>query len=84
MYVVQESYLDNIINVIALYCRFDVDKECDKIDGNLTKNDSPAIVNSRHKTIKSKMDATGEIYICFPLDCIISVPRDLLFTFNGF
>ncbi|XP_045568090.1 sperm-associated antigen 1 isoform X1 [Salmo salar] len=39
--------------------QFDVDKECDKIDGNLTKNDSPAIVNSRHKTIKSKMDATA-------------------------
>ncbi|XP_031676959.1 sperm-associated antigen 1 [Oncorhynchus kisutch] len=39
--------------------KFDVDKECDKIDGNLTKKDPPAIVNSRHPKIRSKMDTTA-------------------------
>ncbi|XP_071251665.1 sperm-associated antigen 1 [Salvelinus alpinus] len=39
--------------------QFDVDKECDKIDGNVTKKDPAAIVNSRHPKIRIKMDTTA-------------------------
>ncbi|XP_055766864.1 sperm-associated antigen 1-like isoform X2 [Salvelinus fontinalis] len=39
--------------------QFDVDKECDKIDGNLTKKDPAEIVNSRHPKIRSIMDTTA-------------------------
>ncbi|XP_012993316.2 sperm-associated antigen 1 isoform X2 [Esox lucius] len=38
---------------------FDVDKECDKIDGNETKKDAPTVINSGHPKIRSKMDTTA-------------------------
>ncbi|XP_047455711.1 sperm-associated antigen 1-like [Mugil cephalus] len=37
--------------------KFDVEKECEKIDGNVVKNDSPAIVNTGQK-IKTKVDSS--------------------------
>ena len=38
--------------------RFDVEKECDKIDGNLLKNDPPAILNTGHPKIKTQVNAS--------------------------
>uniref|UniRef100_A0A3Q0R1J3 Sperm associated antigen 1 n=1 Tax=Amphilophus citrinellus TaxID=61819 RepID=A0A3Q0R1J3_AMPCI len=38
--------------------KFDVEKECEKIDGDVDKNDPPAIVNSGHPIIKTKVDAS--------------------------
>ncbi|XP_030605538.1 sperm-associated antigen 1 isoform X2 [Archocentrus centrarchus] len=38
--------------------KFDVEKECEKIDGDMDKNDPPAIVNSGHPIIKTKVDAS--------------------------
>ncbi|XP_045082052.1 sperm-associated antigen 1 isoform X2 [Coregonus clupeaformis] len=39
--------------------QYDVDRECDKIDGNVTKKDPPAIINSRYLKIRSKMNTTA-------------------------
>ncbi|XP_062321171.1 sperm-associated antigen 1 [Osmerus eperlanus] len=38
--------------------KFDVDKECDKVDSNVTKA-SPAMINSEHPQIKTNLNATG-------------------------
>ncbi|CAB1321403.1 unnamed protein product [Coregonus sp. 'balchen'] len=39
--------------------QYDVDRECDKIDGNVTTKDPPAIINSRYLKIRSKMNTTA-------------------------
>ncbi|XP_045900678.1 sperm-associated antigen 1-like isoform X2 [Micropterus dolomieu] len=38
--------------------KFDVEKECDRIDGNVVKNDPPVIINTRNPKIKTKVDAS--------------------------
>ncbi|XP_069001507.1 sperm-associated antigen 1-like [Embiotoca jacksoni] len=38
--------------------KFDVQKECEKIDGNEVKNDPPAILNTGHPKIKTTVDAS--------------------------
>ncbi|KAM9724544.1 sperm-associated antigen 1 [Menidia menidia] len=38
--------------------KFDVEKECDKIDGNVLKNDPPAILNMGHLKIKTQVDTS--------------------------
>ncbi|XP_035483243.2 sperm-associated antigen 1 isoform X1 [Scophthalmus maximus] len=37
--------------------KFDVERECEKIDGNVVKNDPPAIVTKRNPEIKTKVEA---------------------------
>ncbi|KAM4633844.1 sperm-associated antigen 1 [Polymixia lowei] len=39
--------------------KFDVDKECERIDENVAKKDPPALINSGHPKIKPKVDATS-------------------------
>lgn len=43
-----------------------MDKECEKIDGNIVRNDQPATVNLGHPKIKTKVDTS-----CNAL-CIVS------------
>ncbi|XP_054477382.1 sperm-associated antigen 1-like [Anoplopoma fimbria] len=38
--------------------KFDVEKECERISGNLAKNDPAVIVNTGHPKIKTKVDVT--------------------------
>ncbi|KAM7382428.1 hypothetical protein PAMP_002156 [Pampus punctatissimus] len=38
--------------------KFDVDKECERIDGNIARNDQPAIINTGHPKIKTKVDTS--------------------------
>ncbi|XP_076593769.1 sperm-associated antigen 1 isoform X1 [Chaetodon auriga] len=38
--------------------KFDVEKECERIDGNVVKNDPPAIINTRYPKIKTAVDAS--------------------------
>ncbi|KAJ3598174.1 hypothetical protein NHX12_001687 [Muraenolepis orangiensis] len=37
---------------------FDVDRECERIDGNVSKKDTPAVINSGHVNIKPGVDVT--------------------------
>ncbi|XP_072251020.1 sperm-associated antigen 1 [Leuresthes tenuis] len=39
--------------------KFDVEKECDKIDRNLLKNDPPAILNTGHPKIRTQVNASS-------------------------
>ncbi|XP_032375127.1 sperm-associated antigen 1 [Etheostoma spectabile] len=38
--------------------KFDVEKECESIDGNSVKNDPAAVINTGHPKIKTKVDAS--------------------------
>lgn len=38
--------------------RFDVEKECDRIDGNELKNDPTTILNTGHPKIKKEVDSS--------------------------
>ncbi|KAM7420181.1 hypothetical protein PAMA_014742 [Pampus argenteus] len=38
--------------------KFDVDKECERTDGNIARNDPPAIINTGHPKIKTKVDTS--------------------------
>ncbi|KAF1387397.1 hypothetical protein PFLUV_G00078270 [Perca fluviatilis] len=38
--------------------KFDVEKECEEIDGNSVKNDPAAIINTGHPKLKTKVDAS--------------------------
>nr|XP_046256635.1 sperm-associated antigen 1 isoform X2 [Scatophagus argus] len=38
--------------------KFDVEKECERINGNVVKNDPPVIINKGHPKIKAKVDAS--------------------------
>lgn len=61
---VLEHHLENIVlypNVFHSISRFDVEKECERIDGNVVKNDPPAIINIGHPKIKTKVDASCNV-----------------------
>uniref|UniRef100_UPI0037E702F0 sperm-associated antigen 1-like n=1 Tax=Semicossyphus pulcher TaxID=241346 RepID=UPI0037E702F0 len=38
--------------------KFDVEKECERIDGNVVKNAPPAITNNRHSKMRTTVDAS--------------------------
>lgn len=42
--------------------RFDVEKECEEIDRNSVKNDPAAIINTGHPKIKTKVDASCNVF----------------------
>lgn len=50
-------------------CRFDVEKECTKIDGTVTKNHFPAMINSNLPKIQRKIDTTGVFLLLLNAMC---------------
>ncbi|XP_070768022.1 sperm-associated antigen 1-like [Enoplosus armatus] len=38
--------------------KFDVEKECERIDGNVVNNDPPVVINTGHLKIKTKVDTS--------------------------
>lgn len=43
-----------------------MEKECDRIDGNVVKNDPPVIINTRNPKIKTKVDASSNVLCLAP------------------
>lgn len=48
---------------IAFFCRFDVEKECAKVDGVVKKDPSPTVINHGLPKIRRKLDTSGEMNI---------------------
>lgn len=54
--------------------RFDVEKECERIDGNVVKNDRSAIINTGHPKIKTKVDASCNVLsLTIPINFVVIV-----------
>lgn len=52
--------LSNTNIYFSLFSRFDVEKECERIDGNMIKQ-SPANINTGHPKIKTQVDASCNV-----------------------
>lgn len=48
-------------NISHSISRFDVEKECERIDGDVVENDPPVIYNTGHPNIKTKVDASCNV-----------------------
>lgn len=56
---------ETILMSIAFFCRFDVEKECAKVDGIVNKDTTPTIINHGLPKIQRKLDTSGEIEYSF-------------------
>lgn len=50
----QDIFLYSYFSIV----RFDEEKECDRMDGKVIKNDPPAILNTGHPKIKKEVDCS--------------------------
>ena len=53
--------VETIVMSITLFCRFDIEKECAKVDGVVTNNSAPTIINRGLPKVLRKLDTSGEI-----------------------
>lgn len=53
--------------------RFDVEKECERIDGNVINNDPPAIINKAPANLKTEVEASCNVFCVTPLILVLSV-----------
>lgn len=59
--------------------RFDVEKECEKIDGDVDKNDPPAIINSGYPKIKTDVDAACNVFCIGSFICCVGIIKHTVF-----
>lgn len=56
----REHHLHYFLMYWCLFLRFDVEKECARIDGNVVKQ-SPAFINTAHPQMKTQVDASCNV-----------------------
>lgn len=60
--MVYTKYPSIYVDTFHSICRFDVEKECAKIDENVAENDPPAIINKGHPEIKTTVDTSCNVF----------------------
>lgn len=63
---------------LSLFSRFDVEKECERIDGSTVKQ-SPAVINTAHPKIKTQVDASCNVLYSISY-LVISYCKALIWT----